>query len=76
MGGVAFQWPRMRRAPARFRIGSLSLIPQPLDHTEHMLNAVSGAMTTAPFIPQIRLYQDWLRSQRGLAFGDYGSNRG
>jgi acetoacetyl-CoA synthetase len=36
-----------------------------------MLNAISGAMTTAPFIPQIRLYQDWLRTHRGLAFGDY-----
>jgi acetoacetyl-CoA synthetase len=28
-------------------------------------------MTTAPFIPQIRLYQDWLRTQRGLTFDDY-----
>jgi len=36
-----------------------------------MLNAVSGARTTAAFIPQIRLYQDWLRTQRGLAFSDY-----
>ena len=26
---------------------------------------------TAPFIPQIRLYQDWLREQRGLVFDDY-----
>jgi len=25
----------------------------------------------APYVPQIRLYQDWLRDQRGLAFGDY-----
>jgi len=24
-----------------------------------------------PYVPQIRLYQDWLRDQRGLAFGDY-----
>ncbi len=24
-----------------------------------------------PFIPQIRLYQDWLRRERGLAFADY-----
>jgi acetoacetyl-CoA synthetase len=36
-----------------------------------MLNASSGAMTVPAFIPQIRLYQDWLRTQRGLAFGDY-----
>ncbi|EJE51906.1 acetoacetyl-CoA synthase [Acidovorax sp. CF316] len=26
---------------------------------------------TPPFIPQIRLYQDWLRDQRGLAFDSY-----
>ncbi len=26
---------------------------------------------SAPFIPQIRLYQDWLRCARGLAFEDY-----
>jgi acetoacetyl-CoA synthetase len=27
--------------------------------------------TPTPFIPQIRLYQDWLREQRGLAFDSY-----
>ncbi|WP_422844753.1 acetoacetate--CoA ligase [Acidovorax sp. M2(2025)] len=27
--------------------------------------------TTPPYIPQIRLYQDWLRDQRGLQFGSY-----
>jgi acetoacetyl-CoA synthetase len=26
---------------------------------------------TAPYIPQIRLYQNWLRETRGLAFDDY-----
>jgi acetoacetyl-CoA synthetase len=26
---------------------------------------------SAPFIPQIRLYQDWLREKRGLAFATY-----
>ena len=26
---------------------------------------------TAPNIPQIRLYQDWLRDRRGLAFDSY-----
>ena len=26
-----------------------------------------------PFTPQIRLYQDWLSSQRNLAFGSYGA---
>jgi acetoacetyl-CoA synthetase len=24
-----------------------------------------------PAIPQIRLYQDWLRTQRGLSFASY-----
>jgi acetoacetyl-CoA synthetase len=27
--------------------------------------------TTAPYVPQIRLYQNWLRDQRGLTFGSY-----
>ena len=31
------------------------------------------ALTTAPFVPQIRLYQDWLESQHGLHFDDYQS---
>jgi acetoacetyl-CoA synthetase len=26
---------------------------------------------TAPYVPQIRLYQDWLRAKRGLAFDSY-----
>jgi acetoacetyl-CoA synthetase len=26
---------------------------------------------TAPYVPQIRLYQDWLREKRGLSFDDY-----
>src|SRR5689334_9201896 len=26
---------------------------------------------TAPYVPQIRLYQDWLRQQRGLSFDSY-----
>jgi acetoacetyl-CoA synthetase len=25
----------------------------------------------APFVPQIRLYQDWLREHRGLQFDSY-----
>ena len=28
-------------------------------------------MSTAPYVPRIRLYQDWLREQRGLAFDSY-----
>ena len=27
--------------------------------------------TTAPFVPQIRLYQNWLRDHRGLSFDSY-----
>ncbi len=29
------------------------------------------AVTTAPYVPQIRLYQDWLRARRGIAFDSY-----
>jgi len=29
------------------------------------------AMTRPPYVPQIRLYQDWLREQRGLSFDSY-----
>ena len=28
-------------------------------------------MSAAPYVPQIRRYQDWLRRERGLAFTDY-----
>ena len=31
------------------------------------------APRTPPFVPQIRLYQNWLRSARGLEFSDYGA---
>ena len=27
--------------------------------------------TYAPFVPQIRLYQNWLRDHRGLSFDSY-----
>ena len=30
---------------------------------------------TAPYVPQIRLYQDWLRETRGLSFDDYDALR-
>ena len=30
-------------------------------------------MSSAPYVPQIRRYQDWLRATRGLAFPDYQS---
>jgi acetoacetyl-CoA synthetase len=32
-------------------------------------------MQTAPFIPQIRLYTDWLARERGLTFADYEALR-
>ena len=30
-----------------------------------------ASVQTPPFVPQIRLYQDWLRDQRGLQFDNY-----
>ncbi len=33
--------------------------------------APAGAPATAPFVPQIRRYQDWLHATRGLQFGSY-----
>lgn len=33
--------------------------------------AMETTHNTPPFIPQIRLYQDWLRDQRGLQFDSY-----
>nr|WP_297350416.1 acetoacetate--CoA ligase [uncultured Caldimonas sp.] len=30
---------------------------------------------TAPYVPQIRLYQEWLREHRGLTFADYEALR-
>ena len=30
---------------------------------------------TAPYVPQIRLYQEWLREHRGLVFADYEALR-
>ena len=26
-----------------------------------------------PYVPRMRLYQDWLRAERGLAFDDYAA---
>src|SRR6187455_1638808 len=28
-------------------------------------------MSAVPYVPQIRRYQDWLRTERGLQFADY-----
>ncbi|QXL83914.1 acetoacetate--CoA ligase [Comamonas sp. NLF-1-9] len=35
------------------------------------MNISEPAARSAPFVPLIRLYQDWLREQRGLEFVDY-----
>ncbi|WP_396433899.1 AMP-binding protein, partial [Limnohabitans sp.] len=34
-------------------------------------HAISDAAAPAPYLPQIRLYQNWLREQRGLSFDTY-----
>ncbi len=41
---------------------------QPSAETAH---PAAGGAGTPPFVPQMRLYQDWLRTERGLAFDDY-----
>jgi acetoacetyl-CoA synthetase len=35
------------------------------------MNTVHLPATPAPYVPQIRLYQNWLRDQRGLSFATY-----
>jgi len=35
------------------------------------MSSSNSSASTAPNIPRIRLYQDWLRDTRGLAFGSY-----
>jgi len=35
------------------------------------MNTVHMPVTPAPYVPQIRLYQNWLRDQRGLSFATY-----
>jgi len=32
---------------------------------------MSISSTRPPYVPLIRLYQDWLRQSRGLVFADY-----
>ena len=34
-------------------------------------NAGEIDVTPPPYVPQIRLYQDWLARERGLHFGSY-----
>jgi acetoacetyl-CoA synthetase len=41
-------------------------------HSHHHTHAPTEAQSEAPpFVPQIRLYQNWLRDQRGLSFDTY-----
>src|SRR5207244_3074063 len=35
------------------------------------MSALASVAPTPPRIPQIRLYQDWLRTHRGLSFDSY-----
>ena len=35
------------------------------------MNTDTSPRTIAPYVPQIRLYQNWLRDQRGLTFATY-----
>ena len=35
------------------------------------MNTVTPPSASAPYLPQIRLYQNWLRDQRGLSFATY-----
>jgi acetoacetyl-CoA synthetase len=35
--------------------------------------ATTTLPSSAPYVPQIRLYQDWLQAERGLRFSDYQS---
>nr|WP_315136936.1 acetoacetate--CoA ligase [uncultured Limnohabitans sp.] len=35
------------------------------------MNTATQPSGTAPYLPQIRLYQNWLRDQRGLSFATY-----
>jgi len=57
----------LRVARATLRRMETSTQPHPGAAAGHAARAAG----TPPFVPQIRLYQDWLRSERGLAFDDY-----
>jgi acetoacetyl-CoA synthetase len=41
--------------------------------TSHAQGAPSVTPSVTPFLPQIRLYQDWLKANRGLAFDSYNA---
>jgi len=35
------------------------------------MNTATRPSASAPHLPQIRLYQNWLRDERGLSFASY-----
>ena len=39
--------------------------------TLHHMNTATRPTAFAPYLPQIRLYQNWLRDERGLSFATY-----
>ena len=39
--------------------------------TLQCMNTVTRPSASAPYLPQIRLYQNWLRDERGLSFATY-----
>ena len=39
--------------------------------TLHYMNTATRSSASAPYLPQIRLYQNWLRDERGLSFATY-----
>ena len=39
--------------------------------TLHHMNTATRPTASAPYLPQIRLYQNWLRDERGLSFATY-----
>jgi len=41
--------------------------------TLQRMNTVTKPTDSAPYLPQIRLYQNWLRDERGLSFATYNA---
>jgi acetoacetyl-CoA synthetase len=39
--------------------------------TLQRMNTATKPSDAAPYLPQIRLYQNWLRDERGLSFATY-----
>ena len=39
--------------------------------TLQRMNTATKSSDLAPYLPQVRLYQNWLRDERGLIFANY-----